>query len=482
MSSFQLTPPFQPIQEYKPSFNIGALFDIPTGKYVKGRFGEWILNGGLGAITAVVGIGNNFKSTILHYMLLMVLARFTESTASTYDTEINISKSRLAELAAWIEGLEDEQVLDVGRWIITDKTEYYANEWYEIFKSYLKGKQDNAKQFERTSPFFDHKKGENIKMLVPTPAEVDSFTEFETEDVAGMQAANELGDSGANTIFMRQGQSKTRFLQDVPKLVNKSNSPLLMTAHIGKVIGMDPRAAPVKKLQYLKNGDVIKGGTDKFLFLTTNCWQAANAVPLINETSKGAEYPRSSDEVYKGDTDLNLVTLTNLRNKNGMSGFLMQIIVSQKEGVLPSLTEFHYLKTNDRFGFQGNVQNYQLVLCPEIALSRTTIRSKIAKHPELRRALNILAELSQMTYMQRTEHEEYLCTPQQLYDDLKKQGYDWDYLLKHTRGWWTFDNEKPVIRKKDNAPMYFLSTKDLLMMRQEKYFPFWMDPQTKQAK
>jgi hypothetical protein len=54
-----------------------------------------------------------------------------------------------------------------------------------------------------------------------------------------------------------------------------------------------------------------------------------------------------------GDLDLNQVSLRQLRGKSGMTGFVLNLIVSQTEGVLPSLSEFHYLKDQcDRFGYQ----------------------------------------------------------------------------------------------------------------------------------
>ena len=61
--------------------------------------------------------------------------------------------------------------------------------------------------------------------------------------------------------------------------------------------------------------------------------------------------------------------------------------------------------------------------------------------------------------------DDLLCTPLELYEDLKKLGYDWDQLL-NTRGWWTVNNDK--------HPVPFLSTYDLLMMRKEKYKPYWL--------
>ena len=115
------------------------------------------------------------------------------------------------------------------------------------------------------------------------------------------------------------------------------------------------------------------------------------------------------------------------------------------------------------------MQNYTIVLCPDIKLSRTQIRPKIEKHPELRRALNILAEIYQMKQLW-TDEENLMCTPQELYADLIGMGYDWPTLLQ-TRGWWTYDNDK--------HPVKFLSSLDFLRMRKGLYVPYWWDQKAK---
>ena len=62
--------------------NVGACLDVPTGFYMKGVNGQNVLVGGLGAISAVVGRGNRFKSTILHFMMLSAMDRIFQ-TAET---------------------------------------------------------------------------------------------------------------------------------------------------------------------------------------------------------------------------------------------------------------------------------------------------------------------------------------------------------------------------------------------------------------
>lgn len=467
--AFDLKPPFEKIPAVRLAYNIGCLFDIPSGTYLTGIHGESLLNGGLTGFTGIVGVANNFKTAVMDYMKMTVLARFPESTNGDYDTETNVSESRKQAMAEHIEGLSgDNNPILNGRWQITDDTRYLGNEWYEEFKTYLKGKKASEKEHMRITPFLD-REGKLFQVMIPTLTGVDSLTKFQTEDVANMLAGNELGDSGSNTSFMKQGASKARFLADLPRLISANNNPILMTAHIGKTIPMDPRAPPIKKMQYLTNGDTMKGVTDQFLFLTTLSWQCYNTIPLINDTTKGPEYPASQNDDMKNDTDLNLVTLKILRNKNGRSGLVMQILVSQQEGVLPSLSEFHYIKTNDRFGLGGNNLNYYLEFLPEVKLSRTTVRGKLATNPRLRRGMTIAAEMSQM-FMLWSDIEKYVCTPKQLYDDLIAMGYNFDRLLD-TRSWWTFNN--------DEQPVPYLSTLDLLKMRIGEYVPYWMTAEEK---
>lgn len=461
-----LVQPFTQIPNVKVMINIGSLLDIPTGTYMEGMHGEHILNGGLGNLTGIVGIGNSFKSTIMHYQMLTAMSRMTGSSANTYDTEINIHESNLRKFYSRIPEFKNEDILQTGRWVITDKTIYYANVWYQILKDFLNEKKKNASKILRDTPFKDRSGVKHLQILTPTFTEIDSFSEFETEDVAEIQNKNELGDSGGNTIHMRQGLAKQRFLMEIPTLFGSSYNYTFLSAHIGKTIVMDTRAPPVKKLQHLKNGDVIKGATDKFTFNLNNCWHCYNAAPLINDTTKGPEYPRDSDDKLKMDTDLNTVVLRQLRSKSGPSGMAIELIVSQSEGVLPSLTEFHYIKSCDRFGLNGTLQNYELDLLPGLRLSRTTIRSKIDENPKLQRTLNITAELCQMHALWHHLDEGFLCTPKELYDDIKALGYDWE-LLYQTRGYWMLDN--------DPKATPFLSTYDLLNMRKKvnSYHPYW---------
>jgi hypothetical protein len=306
-----------------------------------------------------------------------------------------------------------------------------------------------------------------MKVLLPTFGAVDSFSEFETEDVAKIQDDIELGDSGGNMIHARQGLAKTRFLMDIPARATQAYHFMLLTAQMGKEMLMASGPVPTpppKKLQFLKNGDKLKGTTDKFTFNLSNLWHCFNAAPYTNKLTKGPEYPKDPTDNASENRDLFKVSLRQLRGKSGMTGVTIELIVSQQEGVLPELTEFELIKSDNRYGISGNMQHYYLDLLPDVKLSRTTVRSKLDSDPKLRRALNITSELCQIRMFMR-QLDFILCTPKELYEDLIKLGYDWDILLG-TRGWYTLNNDSP-----DLPP--FLSTKDLLEMRVGLYHPYW---------
>jgi hypothetical protein len=470
-----LTQGFTAAPPIKVAFNIGAGFDIPTGTYIEGRHGEYILNGGLAPLTGFVGIGNMFKTTIMRFAVLCAMARMCkESTGSTYDTEVNVQEWQFKNLADHQEEFHGEDILTNGRWIITDKTIYSGNEWYKLKREFLENKLKNAKKLEIDTPFWNRDRTGPLKILIPTYDELDSFTEFETDDVIEIQEKNELGDSGANTMHMRQGLAKMRFLMEAPRLNCGSYNYLAMTAHIGKETMMQNAGPggqmPVVKLKHLKHGDKIKGVTDKFTFMTHNCYHCYDARPLINQGTKGPEYPRDEHDDANLDTDLNVVLLRNLRSKSGISGMSQMLIVSQSEGVLPSLTEYHYIKEMDRYGLEGSPISSWLALYPEVKFGRTTVRGKIDSDYKLRRALNITSEMCQMNEFWHNLPEDLLCTPKQLYDDIKSRGYDWNQLLSETRGWWTLN---------EDHPLKFLSTMDLLRMRKGLYHPYWMKPLAK---
>lgn len=463
--------------------NIGAGLDIPTGSIVTGRKGESIINGGLGQLTGVVAIGNNFKSTIIHFMALQALNRLLSSVVSqihTYDTEVNMIPDNLFRLVNRMkyiqEYLKNNQLFDEdisgGLWSITDKTVYLADEWVSLIKTYFNEKISNKDEYIEYE-CFSTRSGDKLKVPVPTFTEVDSLTEFEFKETIDMIDKNNIGGNETNMIFARQGLAKSKFLIGLPRYTNLSNTYFLFTGQVGRGINIPTgpiHAAPDKKLQHLKNGDKIKGVSDKFFFLLSNCWHAYNAAPIINQGTKLSEYPLSKEK-SQNPGELYSVKLIQLRSKSGSTGYSLNILISQEEGVLPTLSEFHNIKDNGRYGISGSLQHYALDLYPDCKLSRTTIRDKINNDKLLRRAINITNELQQMSVFWPNVYDSDLyCTPDVLYKDIKELGYDWNVLL-NTREWHAPNQY--------SHPTPFLSSYDLLRMRKQLYTPYWMEEKTK---
>lgn len=466
-----------PTAPFKVRINIGAGFDIPTGDIIVGLHGESIINGGLSFLTGMTGVGNSFKSTILHYHLIQALNRMYGSFAATYDTEINIEESHLKTLVKNTQEdypVEKSDFLSNGGWVVTDKTVYPGNKWWDTTRDFLKEKIKSAKEYAVTTPFPDRSRDKHLKILVPTPIEIDSFSEFTTEAIEKMQDESELGQSGQNAVSLKQGQHKNQFLMEVPGLAGGSYSYFLLTSHIGEEYALDPRKPPTKKLAEIPQGKKLKGVPEKFTYVMHNCWWAIASSSLINQGTKEPEYPRDENDDKRGDTDLKVVTLKQIRGKSGLTGITVELVVSQTLGVLPSLSEFHHIKSMNRFGIDGSLQTYNLTLLPDVKLTRKSVRSLLSTNRKLARAVNITNELCQM-------HEywfhiaDLLMTPEELYKAIIDQGYDWDMILSKTRGYW--------ILEEDERPLgLFLSTIDLLKMARGKYHPYWLESDKKTIK
>lgn len=457
---------FKAAPRLRPILNVGCLFDVFTGRYYYGKHGEAILSGGFPHTLGVAGQGNTFKSVLLHFFTLQALNRYRQSQAQVYDTEGSISLARLEALSRHMENIRDIDLTEMGRLLLTDSATMKGDVWYRAFRDYTDNKvsKENVKGWTRQTPFWDDRQQQYITALVPTIAEIDSLSMFTTTGVQEIYDEKDIGSSDMNTEALRSSRDKSQMLTDLADTTVHTNSFVGMTAHVGPQHQLDPRSPPAKQLMFLKNKVSLKNVPQKFTFTPQVVWYVTGAEVLRNDSTKAVEFPRSRDDDLKGDTDLQKLTLLALRNKHGASGIPFEVILSQDEGVMVGLTEFNYIRNFDRFGLGGNLQNYHLILYPSVNLSRTTIRAKIDEDYKLRRALQITSELCQMINHWDDE-DQLFCTPQQLYDDIKAAGYDWDILLQ-TRGYWVFVED-------EEGEMPFLSTLDLLRMRKKLYHPWW---------
>lgn len=451
-------------------YNVGAGLDVPTGRWYYGQHGEALLNGGQPQLSGYIGGGNLFKTTVMLYKNLTLVSRVKDSTGSMYETEMNTTAGRITDLAMQIEEFEGEDVIETERFVVTNRNHYSGDEWYEATKDWLEFKFEESKKNKDMIvklPFLKKGTNELMTTIIPTVGMLDSFTDFVTKNIMKMTDTVKLGEKGAETMFMQQGIQKLRLLSEYPPLLHKAAHYFSMSAQVGPIFNMDQYNPEKKKLSNIQGNVKMKGVTDKFSYIMNSILQFYNLEKALTK-DKTPRFPRDENDDRVGDTDLNILHAIELRGKNGPSGVPIRLVVSQKDGVLASMTEFYNLLDHpDRFGLEGNDQNYFLSLCPDVKLSRTKVRTKIDENPMLRRALTISMELMQM-YMLSPElrQQGILCSPEELFKDIKAKGYDWDQILGETRGWWTVNN--------DDHPIKYLSTLDLLNMRLDKYKPYWM--------
>lgn len=456
----------------RPMYNIGAGFDIQTGKFYKGRRGEHILCGGLNHFTGVAGLPNMFKTVISLFQLGSVMNRIACAIMMAHDSENTLSVKRIHDIFSQFENLFGKDLVDLCRLAFSDATVYNGNEWWNFIREYSSDRRAD-KDIMITTPFVDESTGEYVKIPTPTLAFLDSLSGLQTEGIMAMYDKADVGHKDLNMVAMKGAGAKSQLIDQVTGVTSSSGVHLLMTAHVGQEYQLDQYKPNVKRLKFLKGDLKLKKVPENFSFLTANCWYCVSLTPMLND--KMPEYPRNSEDDLKGDTDLIVISLVNLRGKSGPSGIPYDVVVSQSEGVKPELTEFNYCKGYDYYGISDKEgknakgkQYYRLDLYPERQLQRTTVRNLLEEDYRLARAMNITSELCMMRNLWHDMEEGVYCHPRQLYKDIVEKGYDWE-LLMDTRGYWV------PLEEEAQQQYPFLSSMDLLCIRNGTYHPYWYD-------
>jgi hypothetical protein len=464
----------QPAAYINPSIPVGAGFDILNGTYYKGIHRQNVLSGGFSYILGIAAKGNVGKSTLAEWFMYTAMGRVTSWTFETpsagifYDTEINKNEPRMTELQMAVKVLCNRDLFSAGRFSLTNKVQYSGNKFFDMIKDWLDGKRKDRKNSFDT-PFMDRGGKTHFKMFVPTFCAVDSLTDFDTDDMDAVRDKTELGTGAQNILNMRAGLVKTNFLSELPRVTIQANNYTVLVAQIGKNtdIGASPHAPPRQQLKNLPSGEALKGATSKFTFATHDCWWIEQSDKYWDDDLK-PEYPIDPKTARPKDSDLQLTKLKQLRSKGGPSGVLHEILVSQKTGVLPELSEFHYLRSRKRWGMEvsgGGGSIMAMHLYPGVTATRNTVRAKIDEDPLFCRALNFTMEMKQMEeHWSWVTEEGWFVAPDELHKGLTARGYDWTVLLQ-TRGYWCLGE----------SPIPELSTIDLWRMYHGGYHPYWYD-------
>lgn len=287
-------------------------------------------------------------------------------------------------------------------------------------------------------------------MKLPTAVLIDTITFFDPSTSLEMimgeskkgkvdwSAGNSM-DSKNRTIGMNNAKFKTDVMGTMTPSLLRSNTYGLITAHVGDNVSIESGPygpKPRQQIGTLSSNEKIKGVPANYTRLTTSLWQTSNKKPLVNSGTLLAEYPKN-DGTDKIKEELHTITLKQHRSKDNLSSIRLELITSQREGVLPHLSQFHFLK-NNKFGFDGNNISYNLILYPEVKVGRTTIRGLIDRDPKLRRAIEFTSDYLQMTmYFPEYELLGLYCGLETLYKEIDELGYDWNKILSVTRNWHT---------------------------------------------
>lgn len=453
-------------------YNVGLGLDIPTSIFLRGQYGETIVVGGIGPFTGVAGFGNNFKSTIMHHLTLTAVDRFLYSSSDvsmhTYDTELTLLRTRLLSLASKHPNIMNVNNLLDGEdafWTLANKASFHGEDWIKLLvESGTKMLKSKPKKVKITC--LKNLDGKYPLEIIPQIfVEVDSLTKMSSKRSAEISEGKGLDDKKSNTIALIDGNVKQKFMDMTPKISKNFGVNFLMAVHLGKNINMDgPKYGVVQKeIQHISSDDKFMGATPDFNRYPTAILTIGNASELKNKETKKAEFPLDSDELIS--KDLFTVPISITRSKTGVSAAIAKVVVSQTEGVQPELTDFLNIKENNRYGLEGGNTSYNCVFYPEVKISRTTVRRKILTDAKLARAVNIAYELLQChVFKLELKVKGLLCSPEELYNDIKERGYDWNTLLE-ARGWWTPDQYNTEIKP--------LSIVDLLEVRAGLYHPYW---------
>ena len=471
---------FKPAPEFRPSFNIGAGMDLPVAEFYKGRHGEYIMNGGFGSLMAYSGPGNSNKSTASDFAHIQVMDRLLHTcptSYSKYDTEETATTKRVETLAKNTLYLKDvPDIVSAGLYLLTNRSTMTGEDYYGTWKAGLESKLKDKLPLQKT-PFIT-RSGENFEMLPPSLDSIDSITDFTTSNTDEMLTKHELGDSKQNRVFMVQGRDKSSMLIEMPVYTSKYYDYMTITTHVGKK-GQDMSSGPAKPHSksntHMKADERIKGLTEKVYYMFSAYWMTSVSRTYWQDGTKLIRYPKTPESIIENDTDLQTTDITLIRAKAGAgSGTRITLVVSQKEGVIPYLTELDYCRENDNFGILGNATTWALELLPDIKMTRNTARSKFDADYKLVRAMNITSEICQCLRYFKTIYPWIPDNMTEIIEGVKKNGYDIDFLLENTRGWWTLNEEK--------HPLKYLCFLDFVRMGLGTYHPYWLEDDKKTIK
>lgn len=417
-----------PVMQY----NTGTLVDYMTGSFVPGIDGHWYLQGGLSnLITGLGGRNGTYKSTLMASLMVRLLAIYTEAEGILADSEFTIIRDmvRVLRFAGELGNVGD-------RIAPVSATALDINDLFKQLQTIIKQKSELVKECMAMTPFIDLKTGKQVKSWIPTPYFIDSYSEVAGANEDDLVDVEGVTGKRTKTIFMVEGGNKTTFMRRVRRMCEQYGVLLLLTAHIDDNREIGSMAGPRKQMVHMKQSDALKNVGSSFKKLT-NPYIHIEGCKNLNDSQT---YPSKK---YK-NIDLNEIIIKIGRGKTNISGISVPMIMSQSDGLLAGLTNYHYLKSLDYFGLTGSKSRHKLALYPEVILTRPTVRDIVSEDKKLIRAMEIMAGYAIMKTEWNTAHMDV---------DFSRSGEEFaEAVLKHPKlgaekvlsstGYWRFNPKK----------------------------------------
>ena len=422
---------------FQPYLNTGTLFDVQAGVFVPGTHGGMILNGGLSTTNAVVGREQMFKSTELFSFIMRAMQYYPETDCIVDDTEYAQKKERLFSFTSFSSYDEFDK-----RIVIKTPAETPAEEFFDNVKAICAHKIANPDEFRVESPILDPRTGKPLMMWIPTFVAIDSWSKLTSGHVTTTLDTKVLGSSDTNMVFMKDGMIKKMMLSMMPRMAVTAGVYFFLSAHVGNKFELNPYASTPKSLPLMRSSDKPKEVGSDFNFLMSNYLEMRKVEPLIDD-KKHCQYPTDGSS----DTELNEVTALMIRCKNNMSGTQLPMVISQNNGIMSELSNYHYLRTHGYFGLIGSQINHKPAMT-DVNIGRTTIRKKAAD-PQVAHALELLAQLCyiQNNWALSGGEVDFSMKPEVLAEKLLASDAPSVSDILQSRSWWTYDktNRQPYL-------------------------------------
>lgn len=366
--------------------NTNSLYDFLIGMFIKGIDGKWYIDGGINrSINGATGRKHTFKSTFMIAMLLRAAYYFSKRCEIVLiDDEESVARD--ANRIYKIGGVP----INADQFTPFSGADITVSQAFDALMSMCKAKNEHQQEYLTRIPLIDPNTLKAAEVFIPSFYSVDTISNLrDLSEEEMLKEGSNMDDGKANTIFMKPGRNKTVFTSALNSKCSEMGIYAFWCAHEGESMDMGGPMPKPKQLGYMRQGYKIKGTGSKFDELTIPLVEVVSAKKLVGSDN---DSPLYGDPGTTANDQFEIIVQV-LRGKLNASGISCPFVMSQSKGFMNDLTNYHFLRSNNYFGLVGNKQNHKNALMPDVNITRNNIQENFEKYPQLKRAMEILAQL-----------------------------------------------------------------------------------------